>query len=511
MKAFLMHRDRDFDSAYELSPNDENLIEDLGLNALFGAMALEDGFLFDVARAALMSSLPAPSEIAYRQAVLGDCLEHQSITRELYDIAARAIASPKKVFWGFMSQHPSSVLHGSVAALPLLLGALKQLRQVADEHSDKFRSEGFATFFAMILSELDDAYLRAAEEHVQTLRFRRGVLISAELGEGAQGKNYVLRRPHETKRGLVQRISSLASRSSYVYEVPPRDQSGARALGKLRDRGINSVANAAAQSSDHILDFFRMLRVELGFYVGCLNLRAYLEEKGEPTCFPVPLASGGHALTSKGLYDVCLALLIDQRVVGNDVTADDKALVMVTGANQGGKSTFLRSIGLAQMMMQCGMFVAADQFRADVRDGVFTHFKREEDAAMESGKLDEELARMSGIANALAPNSLVLFNESFAATNEREGSEIARQITRALLDAGIKIVFVTHLYDLAHGFYAEGTETALFLRAERQTGGRRTFRLVEGEPLQTSFGEDVYRRVFGTWDAAKMTPEAVDG
>ena len=65
---------------------------------------------------------------------------------------------------------------------------------------------------------------------------------------------------------------------------------------------------------------------------------------------------------------------------------------MITGANQGGKSTFLRSVGLAQLMMQCGMFVAAESLRASVGQRLFTHYKREEDAAMESGKLDEELA-----------------------------------------------------------------------------------------------------------------------
>ena len=82
-------------------------------------------------------------------------------------------------------------------------------------------------------------------------------------------------------------------------------------------------------------------------------------------------------------------------------------------------------------MMQCGMFVAAESFRANVSDGVFTHYKREEDANMKSGKLDEELGRMSAIIDNVTPNSIVLFNESFASTNEREGSEIARQIVRA--------------------------------------------------------------------------------
>ena len=123
---------------------------------------------------------------------------------------------------------------------------------------------------------------------------------------------------------------------------------------------------------------------------------------------------------------------------------------------------------------------------------------------MKSGKFDEELSRMSSIVDKLNPNSMVLLNESFASTNEREGSEIARQIVRALLETGIKVFYVTHMFDLAHGFYLAKMDTALFLRAERLADGTRTFRLVEGEPLQTSYGEDLYRRIFGTvCDATK--------
>ena len=113
---------------------------------------------------------------------------------------------------------------------------------------------------------------------------------------------------------------------------------------------------------------------------------------------------------------------------------------MITGANSGGKSTFLRSVGQAQLMMQAGMFVSAEALATEVRDGLLTHFKREEDATMESGKLDEELRRMNDVVARAAPNSMVLFNESFAATNEREGSEIARQITTALVDCGVKVI-----------------------------------------------------------------------
>jgi DNA mismatch repair ATPase MutS len=147
-------------------------------------------------------------------------------------------------------------------------------------------------------------------------------------------------------------------------------------------------------------------------------------------------------------------------------------------------------------MMQCGMFVPAESFSSNVCDSLFTHYKREEDTTMKSGKLDEELSRMSDIVDHMTPNSLLLFNESFAATNEREGSEIARQIVSALLEKRIKVFFVTHLYEFAHGFLNKKMGNTLFLRAERQADGGRTFKLVEGEPLQTSYGEDLYRAIW---------------
>ena len=159
-------------------------------------------------------------------------------------------------------------------------------------------------------------------------------------------------------------------------------------------------------------------------------------------------------------------------------------------------------------MMQCGMFVPAESFTAELCAGIFTHYKREEDSTMESGKFDEELARMSEIADRVTPDSLVLFNESFASTNEREGSEIARQIVRALLDRRVKVFFVTHQYDFARGFFDRHMRDALFLRAERLPDGTRTFQLAEGRPLETSYGEDLYREVFGAGAAAPAPDDA---
>ncbi|NMB86947.1 MAG: DNA mismatch repair protein MutS, partial [Chloroflexi bacterium] len=316
-------------------------------------------------------------------------------------------------------------------------------------------------------------------------------LISAGLGKGNKGIHYVLRQPDDRKQKWFERFFSPTA-PGYSFTIADRDDAGARALSALRDRGINDVANALAQSCDHILSFFTMLRTELAFYIGSLNLYQQLTQLGEPVCFPTPLAAGIRSHTGKGIYDPCLALTQNEKVVGNDLEAAGINLVIITGANQGGKSTFLRSIGLAQLMMQSGMFAPAESLSANVCDGLFTHYKREEDTAMNSGKLDEELSRMNEIVTHLTPDALLLFNESFAATNEREGSEIAGQITAALLEAGFKIFFVSHLFAFAHRLYARELSRVTFLRAERRADSPRTYKLFAGEPLQTSYAKDLY-------------------
>lgn len=114
---------------------------------------------------------------------------------------------------------------------------------------------------------------------------------------------------------------------------------------------------------------------------------------------------------------------------------------------------------------------------------------------MKSGKLDEELGRMSDLVDHLAAGSMVLFNEFFAATNEREGSQIATQIVEALTENGNEMFFVTHLFEFTHGLHERKLQNATFLRAERQEDGTRTYTLKEAAPLQTSYGQDVYDRI----------------
>jgi len=194
---------------------------------------------------------------------------------------------------------------------------------------------------------------------------------------------------------------------------------------------------------DYLDDAIRSFDREVQFYVAYLEHIGRIKGAGLGFCYPVVSRESKEVLGSD-TFDLALAdKLVKKRlpVVGNDIAADGKSLVIITGANSGGKSTLLRSIGLAQLMMQCGMFVCAESYRANLCEGVFTHFIREEDSSMTSGKFDEELARMS-------------------------------------------------------------------LRAERGDNGTRSFKVVEGEPLPTSYGEDLYERTGGWSGRSGSDPPA---
>jgi DNA mismatch repair ATPase MutS len=347
----------------------------------------------------------------------------------------------------------------------------------------------------MLAEQIPDDYLSLVGDHLAEFQLPRGVFMSSQLGVGNNAENHVLHQP--PRRTWWGRLTDTPD-EGYEFTIDANDVPGREALTKLAGRALNDIANTVTRSAEHLQHFFSQLRLELAFYLACANLHRALAKRNVPTCFPVPTSTEPHQMHCRGLRDIGLCLATRGEVHGTTIDAGGKALTLITGANGGGKSTFLRSVGTAQLMMQAGMFVTAEAFTANVRTGIFTHFTREEDATLTHGKFEEELVRMNALVDKMTPGSLLLCNESFASTNELEGSQIAGQIVDAVLDSGVKVLFVTHLYSLGHSLYARHHPAHLFLRAERYSDGARTFQLIPGEPEPTSYAEDSFRQIFGT-------------
>jgi hypothetical protein len=119
------------------------------------------------------------------------------------------------------------------------------LRSIAEEQRGRFESVGIASLFSMIIGELDDDYLAGIRHHLAELRFRNGAMLSAERGKGNEGARYVPRRGRRPRHCWLRWVIGRRS-PAYPFRLADRDEAGARILAEMRDRGINSVANALA-------------------------------------------------------------------------------------------------------------------------------------------------------------------------------------------------------------------------------------------------------------------------
>ena len=102
----------------------------------------------------------------------------------------------------------------------------------------------------------------------------------------------MLWKPNPDRRSWIEQLLTQGP-PSYTFHIHERDEAGGRAASELNSKGIASVARTVGQSNDHILSFFWMLRAELAFYIGCLNLHDRLSGRTEPICFPEPIGCQG--------------------------------------------------------------------------------------------------------------------------------------------------------------------------------------------------------------------------
>jgi DNA mismatch repair ATPase MutS len=483
-----MYRDKHFDVNSDQYYDSDAIAFDVELKKIVDVMSRGDKEIAKACTAAMFTPLQTVEDIKYRQDNVNDALKHADLVRKLYDIVLQVQDKPENsMHWLSSSSNIANIFSHGVNLLKVYIETIAAMLKYAEDNKKTFTSDGFSGFVKMFLSEIDGKFVDEAKSHLKDLRDQDDMLIRAKLGPFNRCTGYVLVK--KEKRGLFSR-----SKIVDTLTIKDDDIAGGSDLAARQEIALNETVTVLAQVAKHLYSFFTALRYELAFYIGAINLAEKLKEYGAPICIPEMLPITKWDRSWRGLYDVSLVITKSAAVTGNELDTKDKYLYIITGANQGGKSTFLRSFGQAQLMAQSGLFVGAEQYKAPIRNSMYTHFKREEDAFIRSGKLEEEMARMSTIADHITPGSLMIFNESFAATNEREGSEIHRQIVQALIENGVEVFAVSHQYTFAAAFLED--KKTQFLRAGRLEDGARTFKITPGVPLETAYGEDIYQELF---------------
>lgn len=170
MRPGLLLADADLDLGALPLP-DATLVADLGFERLFATMAGGDRGIDDVVRRVLAAPLTSAGAIRYRQASVTDALANPAVVRELYALVTEAVDAERKV-WGGQMRNAELVLDRAAEVIGLFLATFRSMRRIEADHAAAFTSPGFASFFELVRTQLDDAWLAEADDHVKRLRTR---------------------------------------------------------------------------------------------------------------------------------------------------------------------------------------------------------------------------------------------------------------------------------------------------------------------------------------------------
>lgn len=237
-----------------------------------------------------------------------------------------------------------------------------------------------------------------------------------------------------TLQAFLQRIASSAAATPYETEREALSQLIAHdgIVVLLQEKARNKLSYAKVVEYDKLLRFGPAFRMkEVLAYVYRLDVYmsvARVAVKNQLT-FPVALDKALHTVRLEGVYHPHVKNAVPNTI---HITSDNN-VIFLTGANMAGKSTFMKSMGIALFVAHMGFPVAAASMEFSVRDGIFTTINLPDDLDMGSSHFYAEVLRLKKIAKevGMAKNLFIIFDELFRGTNVKDAYEATVAITTA--------------------------------------------------------------------------------
>jgi len=273
-------------------------------------------------------------------------------------------------------------------------------------------------------------------------------------------------------------------------------------VARLYPEVFGSLNAFYTENADYLDQTIAHFDREVQFYVAFIEYTGKLKKAGLQFCYPH--VSDSKDVSGCEVFDLALAekLVSEQAaVVCNDFfLRDPERIFVVTGPNQGGKTTFGRTFGQLHFLASLGLTVPGRTARLFLFDRLFTHFEREERIQSLKGKLQDDLVRIHDILEAATPRDIIVINEIFTSTTIRDAVLLGKRIMERLSDLDALCVFVTFLDELA--VFSERT-VSMVSTVVPENPSQRTFRVVRKPADGLSYALSIAEKYGVTYDSLK--------
>ncbi len=407
----------------------------------------------------------------------------------------------------------------SITEIELYISSVDTLNDGLNAVSDKLKGRAFKTLCDRINELAESDYYSELNEKLYELTKRvreiRSVTVGVNLDAQLRPKDagVLAINPEPFRSGdVIEKILRLNFKDdeyTCIAKLVPfnknQTENQRTALSIAFNSAINEVYSSSLRSWKKIVqqyvlentDFLLDLIPEIEFLVKGTRMLSRLKSKGCSLCVPEIMPSEDRAYRAYGLYNPVVALKIEDEVVTNDLIFDENAAIYVlSGPNRGGKSVITCALGISQAMLQLGMFITAESAVMSPVDAVFTHFPTGADDTIDKGRLGEECARLDAIINSATSRSLVLLDESLSSTGAFEASYIAAEVLGGFALIGCRVLFSTHLHELAGMIDDINARTAgRGVRIDTLVAGieegKRSFKITRAKPDGKSYARDI--------------------